>query len=318
MIAVASIAFALATMAASSDAPYHVYTMNAPAQQSGIYRLRLSDEAAKAWDVEQLQVVSIYDSAGQRQSCEFLRASRIGTMKKTYPLSGGWRDVDKTAQVNINNRFESAWQFAFPAFAAHESADSITFDWQTDAIDPGEVRLAEVPEKPYSSFGSIRASLRRDPSDPHRGHVTLNLSGQSWIEKAELHFNLPKEQLGIASPTMETSIRKPWTLERAGGPGWILFQGSGKAPYRVQLGNAINGCGSLQVRNFPESYFAADFPPEANFGAEIANAAPLGETQTKIRNQQERQTLGKWLSWAAVAAFCFIIALAIAFFPPWQ
>ncbi len=321
MIAMLAFAIAAASPAATpTQKPYHVYEVPASSQPE-VYRIRIGDDAAKVWDVEQIQSVSIYDNAGQRLGCEQLRMSRLGATKKSYPLIGTWRSTENDVAITRRSfgRLNFAWRFSMPPFAENESPSVLAFDWRSTVDRPGEVRLIEVPPDKNAINRADGTYLNAMSSDPRRGHLNLSLytpTPKAWSSEADLMFTVSQDELTLESPTLETLTKKPWTLIHAGGPGWILFGGNGRAPYRLQLGDTLYGCGGIGgLTDFSKANTDPEWPPELKVGAEIANAPHMGETQTTFNDQLDQRVLGNWFGWAAWVVVAFLVALCVALMP---
>lgn len=331
---IAALALLLASAQANAtptDQPYHVYEIPAPAQ-SGVYRMRVSDEAARLWAIEQIQTASMFDNNGQRLSCELLRSSRYGRTKKTYPLTGQWHDLEKKGESvkGYYGPLNFAWRFSVPTLAENERIAGVRFDWRSKVSNPGEVRYAEIPPLPYNRTNQPPPDtlLRGGQSDPSHGHASLGMPIADWIPEtptpaeAQLLFTLSQDELTIESPTLETLTKKPWTLQPVGGPGWILFAANGNAPYRLQLGDTLYGCSQGLGNNVDEVAATSDpeWPPEITIGAEIANAPHLGETGATWNRQLDQRVgekaRGNWLTWGVFAAIAFIVGFFIALSPP--
>lgn len=325
---------ALALLAASvladdptpTTRPYHVYEIPAPAR-SGIYRLRLSDEAARLWEIEQIQTASMFDNNGQRLNCELLRFSRYGVTTKTHPLTGEWHDLEKdSAPVRGNyGPLNFAWRFSIPTLAENENISDLRFEWRSKVGNPGEVRFVGIPPRNNPYQPPAGTHLMDGQSDPAHGHVNLpfytpnGAPAQPAPAEAQLLFTLSQDELTIESPVIETYTKKPWTLLPAGGPGWILFAANGSAPYRLQLGETLYGCSQGLGNNVDEAAAVSDpsWPPELMIGTEIANAPHLGETDAIWRQRVEasrtqrinEKALDDWLAWGFFVGIGFIAAL---------
>jgi len=327
MIFAISISIAIAAVTVSADGstppPYHVYEIPAPAEP-GVFRVRISDEATKLWAIEQIQSVSIFDNAGKQQGCEWLRQSRLGATKKSYPLAGTWRDIgDLTPPARGSyGPLHFAWRFAMPAFAANESPYYLHFNWRSNVSNPGEMRLVEIPPDKNPQRSLIGIHLMDGQSNSAKGHVNLYLYSEqprAWAPDAEIQFTLSQDELTVESPVLDTLTKKPWTLTPAGGPGWIIFKGNGNAPYRLQLGESLYGCGGANVTDMTISYADPEWPPEVVAGAEIENAPHVGETQASWHKQIEQregtQARGSWTVWGFWIGLAFAVALGISLKP---
>ena len=321
--AIASWLFAAATpiTAAPAPKPYHVYEVKAPPQPS-VFRVRLSDDVAKSWAIEQIQYVSVYDRLGTKLGCEQLSRSLLGTTTKSYPLTGTWGDVEKGSvpQRSVYGPLNSSWRFGMPAFAENERPVYLRFDWRSNVSNPGAVRLVEIPSG-NGQNGRVETHLMDGQSDPTHGHARIYLESQQpkvWAPGAELLFTVSQGELTLESPTLDTLTAKPWTLTTAGGPGWILFKGDGIPPYRLQLGEVIYGCDGMNMIN-EQAPNDPDWPPEVFLGSELLNAQHMGQTPDDWQREREAQTPVRqhveWLGWSIWTAVLFAVAFFIAVLP---
>jgi hypothetical protein len=310
-----SVLASAAMINAAAEKPYHVYEIPAPSQP-GVFRVRVGDEAAKLWAVEQIQSVSVYDNGGQRLGCEQLRFSRLGATKKSYPIEGQWGDSEKLER-GAYGPLNFAWRFTFPQFAENESPSYLHFNWQSKASSPGEVRLVEIPPDKSSYRGPMGTHLMDGQSDPRNGRVNLYLpQPKAWASQAELLFTLSQRDLTIESPQIETLTKKPWTLMPAGGPGWIIFRANGNGPYQLQIGEALYGCSAGAITDDSLSYSDPDWPPELTIGPAIANAPHMGETQASWNKHLDElladKARARWMKWGLSVALAFGLALYFA------
>lgn len=305
--------------------PNHVYALPDPPSAS-TYRLRLNDAAARQWALEQISGIAVFDNTGTALACDLLQMSRYADTHKKYPLEGTWHDLD-AAQANARSRapynFNFAWQFALPAFAEHESPFSLHFDWKSNVNDPGYVMFREVPQPKGLSRPGGETHLMNGQSNAAQGHANVGLYTSVpgvWPASGELLFSRSQDELTIESPYLETLVRRPWTLLPAPGPGWILFTTNGKAPYRLQIGEVLYGCGQSVTVVEPDAATNPEWPPEISMGEEIAGADHMGETQASFRKQWADRQAGAahagWLAWSISVAIGFLLAIGIALVPP--
>jgi len=320
-----TLAAAMASAEAPAQAPYHVYEIPAPVQP-GVFRTRISDDAAKEWAIEQIQSISIYDNSGKQLGCELMRQSRLGALKKAYPLEGVWRDLEKEPgqAKGSYGPLNFAWRFAMPKFAKNESPYYLHFNWRSKVGNPGEVRLLEVPPPSPSPYGGpVGTHLMDGQRDHTQGHASLPFysnTPRTWAPEIDLLFTLSQDELTIESPVLETLTKKAWTLTTAPGPGWIIFSGNGNVPYRLQLGETLYGCGGANVPEESVSSSDAAWPPELKIGAEIADAPHMGETQATWNKRLDQglqvKAQGSWLVWGTWIGLAFAVALCIAMVLP--
>ncbi len=266
---------------------YYVFEIAAPSEL-GPYRLRPSDDMVRMWDSEKLQALRVFDAAGDPLLCESVRSLALADVRNTYVLHGKWLDDEAAWKLPPEDRFEfnSIWRFDLQKSAENEFPSALRFTWHSTLNNPGDVQLVlGVREGRIGPW--LRTSLLDGQWNVTDGHVYLYVAQRypqtTWLSSAELRFSIVADELTLDPPTLETATRRPWvhqvTWDR---PGWYIFHGNGKTPYRVQIGRNFQGCTTLAAEDRDLNVEDPNWPAEATISRQISNSPRLGK-QLRIR-----------------------------------
>jgi len=280
IVSLFALATTLAPAAGHSAETYHVFELAAPSEP-GLYRLRPSEEMLRLWGSEKLQALQLFDAAGAPLFCESIRSLALSSVRKTYKLQGKWLD-DETAwglPLEDGFAFNSIWRFDVPMTLQNEFPEVLRFNWHSTLDNPGDVQL--VTGHHDGSIGPwARTSLLGAQGNVIDGHVYLYV-GQNpptaWPPFVELRFSVTPDEMTLDPPTLETAARRPWVRELDWDqPGWYVFHGNGKTPYRVQIGRSVQACGTLPLEDRDMKVEDPNWPTEVIVTRQIVNAPRLG------------------------------------------
>jgi len=269
---------------ASGSPPHHVFELAAP-MEPGLYRFRFSDEMLKLWEQEKLSNLRLFDAADNPMDCESIRSLPLQYVRRTYTLNGNW--VDDQAAWNTpkqaNFPFNSIWRFNVPSTAQDEFPLALHLTWHSTIDLPGEVQLVTtVSQSPPPRISLVDGQGyidRRGLHVPIDGHVSLYVGGQHpqkpWPPTAELRFTLASDELTLDPPTLETATLRSWVREIPREPGWYVFHGNGKTPYRVQIGRDVESCSTLRSER-DANIQDPNWPPEVTINRQILDSPRLG------------------------------------------
>jgi len=267
---------------ASFDKDVHyVFPVESPPAQ-GLYRVKPTIELSTLWKSGNLQNLAVFDANGEPLSCQLAKWLRLAYLRKTYELKGAWLTDEDAWRQPVRNAFEfnSIWRFDLPHMREGESPAGVSFNWHSTLNNVGGAQfvartLSTTPE----SYFVQRIDLLDGQRDVIAGHVYGNINGQNlhvvWPPNAELRFSRTPDELSIDSPTLQTLMVRHWINEAVGDPGWIVFYGNGKVPYRVQIGRETKYCSG--VANDHEGVEDDDWPPEVKMAEQIVGAKRLGK-----------------------------------------
>ena len=257
---------------------YHVFELAAPSEP-GLYRLRPSEEMLQLWSSEKLQALQLFDAAGAPLFCESIRSLALSSVRKTYKLQGKWLD-DETAwslPPEDGFAFNSIWRFDVPTTLQNEFPEALRFSWHSTLNNPGDVQL--VTGNSENRIGPrVRNSLFGGQGNVTDGRVHLYVGQNAptgWPPVAELRFSITPDEMTLDTPVLETSARRPWLRELTRDqPGWYVFHGNGKTPYRVQIGRIQSCAGLAEDRDVNSE--DPNWPTEVIVTRRIMNAPRLG------------------------------------------
>ena len=303
-----------------ADDEHHVYEVRAPTA-TGLYRIRPSLSVVNAWAIGQLKFAAVFDADGAPLSCELLRNNSFQEPHKRYALDGRWiEDAEAIKQSPLQGfKFKSVWKLDIPEGATEESAVWLLVAARSTTSDPGSVQVIETWPHPGQNDAFPNAYLRN--LQPNSPPVVLVPLGTTSIPDGrrltgELRFSRSSSELTIDRVTLETQIRRPWVEEVVGGPGWIMFVGNGRPPYRLQIASAGSTCRFLPSEYSSSPVQDPDWPPEVTVTSELVDAMRLGESPNAWEEYSEHahaeRARGAWRIWAGLVALLFCIAIAIA------
>jgi hypothetical protein len=267
-----------ALSAGQSPETYRVFELASPAKP-GLYRFRLSDEMVEMWNSQRR--LGAFDAAGDPLPCEWLGSLPLQNIRKTYILQGNWLSDEVAWSLPAVGQFpfNAVWRFNVPQTAKVELSTVLRFSWHSTIDDTGLVqfvtghddrpgnrrRLREGTLNATGTGGNIGLHIGDEYPYPHEALPPV----------AELRFSLVSDEIAIDAPTLETATVRPWVHEVPHEPGWYVFHGNGKTPYRVQTGQNVDFCSGLAAdrdSNNPDP----NWPPEATVSRKVLDSPRLG------------------------------------------
>lgn len=266
--------------AGPSPETYRVFELASPSVP-GLYRFRLSDEMAEMWKLQSR--LQVFDAAGSRLPCELAGSLPLQGIRNTYTLHGKWLADEVAWSLPMVGKFpfNGVWRFDVPQTKEGESRAWFRFSWRSTINDVGEVQLVTGPDDRPTKRGRLQQGLLR--AGDTFGNFTFNLGDQylyppmQWSPVAELHFSLASGEIEIDAAALETWTIRPWFKELPREPGWYVFYGNGKTPYRVQTGLNVEFCSGLAAgrdSNNPD----LNWPPEATVSRQVVGSLRLGKS----------------------------------------
>jgi hypothetical protein len=290
-----------------------VYTIDAPAA-AGVYRIEPTKAVGDAWAISRLDAAAVFDADGKRVACERLfRNAPILATPAHHAVSGRWLDPNELAALTPVDGFayEKVWAFDPPAVVEGERNVYLDIAWRTpvDSATPGDLQI--VPEHPRrDGSGPLRRMALRDVAS-HTGEKDSRLYINGLVLTGEIRFhNAPDVE--IDHVVLDTAVTRPWARVTVDEPGWILFKGNGRTPYRLQLARAGDSCGGIGITWLAEIAASPDWPPPAAVGNEIVHAVRLDDPSRLLTQRQDDATRRGWIRWSIFVGILFVLACAIA------
>lgn len=270
----------LAISAGQSPKTYRVFELTSAADL-GLYRFRLSEEMVEMWKAQKR--LRVFDAAGDPLQCEWLGTLPLQSIRKTYVLRGSWLNDEVAWSMTPVGQFpfNSVWRFDVPQTAEGELPTMVGFSWHSTIDDPGEVQLVAGPnDRPTNRQRLHNSQLNATRTG---GNGRFDIAEQYPYPQmvlqpfAELRFSLVSDEIAVDSPTLETATVRPWVHEVPHEPGWYVFYGNGKTPYRVQVGQNVDSCWTLSTDR-DSNNLDPNWPPEAKISRQILDSPRLGRT----------------------------------------
>ena len=270
----------LALSAGRSPESYRVFELTSPVEP-GLYRFRLSDEMAEMWKSQRR--LRVFDAAGDPLQCQWLGTLALQNIRKTYTVRGNWLSDEVAWSLPEVGQFpfNGVWRFDVPQTAEGELRAWFRLSWHSTINDVGQVQLVTGPDdRPTNRSRLQDGQLNAAATGGNTGFYLGDqypYPNMAWPPVAELRFSLASDEIDIDPPTLETETLRPWVHEVPHEPGWYVYYGNGRTPYRVQVGQNVDFCSALASgddSNNPDP----NWPPETTISRQILDSPRLGRT----------------------------------------
>lgn len=279
MITAAAI-YVLASALSAGQTPkdYSVFELTSAAAP-GLYRFRFSEEMMTLWKSQGR--LRVFDAAGDPLQCQWLGTLAAGSIRKTYTLKGNWLSDEVAWSLPAVGLFpfNSVWRFDVPKTAEGELATWLRFSWHSTIDEVGQVQLVAGPnDRPTNRRRLQEAPLNATGTGGDSGFYLYPDPQVAMPPVAELRFSLASDEIALDRPTLETATVRPWVHEVPREPGWYVFYGNGKIPYRVQqAAQSVDFCSGFESDPDPNNP-DPNWPPEAKISRQILDSPRLGRT----------------------------------------
>jgi hypothetical protein len=311
---IALVAVAAFALAVDAEPDVRVYLVDAPAAP-GIYRIEPTKAVSDVWAISRLNAAAVFDADGKRVACDkLLRSSPLLATPAHHAVKGHWLVRSKLAAPTTVDGFayDRVWTFEPPALGETEKNVYLDIEWRTsvDSATSGDLQI--IPDHPrQDGSGPLRRmSLRDIASRTGQNESRLYIDG--LVLTGELRFRNAPADIEIDHVVFDTATTRPWARATIDEPGWILFKGNGKTPYRLQIAREGESCGGIGITWLDDVAAAPEWPPAATLGSEIPHVARLGDPNQLLGRRLADAAQRGWIRWSILVGILFVLACALA------
>jgi hypothetical protein len=308
-----AVAIAALALAAPEAPEARTYSLDAPAA-AGFYRIAPSKAISDAWAIERFASAIVFDADGRRVACERpMREAPILSTTARHAVRGHWLSADELATLAPIGgfAFDRVWAFDPPVLADGEKNVDVGIEWHTPLTRSTAGELQVAPNDPTRDFSGGNPRFRLVDLVQRDGTTESRVPVGRLSTRGELRFR-GASAIEIDRAAIDTRITRPWARAPVDWPGWIVFRGDGRPPYRLQLSHDGANCEGIGQMPSDADAVDPDWPTAATVGAEIAGVSRLPGYKDDMEKLTSDIARREWTRWSILVAFLFVIGCAFA------